>query len=565
MLQPDPGSSTVDLLYQISQQIAGITNGTQLPASALLPPPGQIPFSPGFAAIATNILWFISLGLSLACAVTATLVQQWAQNYVHAIERRPVAERRARMRMYLFEGVERFKMIQLVDGVPALLHLALFSFLLGLIFFIQPISTPVTIVSIAILVTCVVVYLFATFLPLVAFNAPIQTPLTSVVWQKRVIRTFYWTCAHILLVMGGLQLLMEPVRAASEAMFAALGVLWTALDLLIREMGSAFEPTVFNLLTSCLGDLRGPRTLEILRERRSDLVAQWSPWDLEIHTLDTIRTFVAHDKTNASFQWREMLAFAWLTESLDENELLPFLEAVPTFIQTSDPELGSYDPQDTLSFMVLETLSLHDQIAYKRLNVRVRFAVADFYLCLRWNDWMQLKVLLSPMSACKLIYRTCLPFTEPPELQLREQCLQGIMKSCWKDSMATRVEENPVWPVDFLSLWRDLQQASMPTDDIHPYLTFAEAVLNNVHLLTSSNCEPFVTFLDIMRDCFSFSQPPLLVHSRYECSQYAKELPKDQQPLVCAMITLLISAFDSESDMRFQVVWEVDSGISSIF
>ncbi|KAJ7793988.1 hypothetical protein B0H13DRAFT_1479589, partial [Mycena leptocephala] len=70
-LNSDSGDQTVKLLVQISNQIAASANG-----STALPP-----FHPSTPAILCNAFWFLSLGLSLACALIATLVQQWAREF----------------------------------------------------------------------------------------------------------------------------------------------------------------------------------------------------------------------------------------------------------------------------------------------------------------------------------------------------------------------------------------------------------------------------------------------------------------------------------------------------
>ncbi|KAJ7585620.1 hypothetical protein C8J56DRAFT_788440, partial [Mycena floridula] len=85
-LSTDPSAMAVVLLYQISQQLSIITNTTELNVS--LP---DFNGSPKLAVI-TNIFWFLSLVLSLTCALTATLIEQWASDYVRAIERREAPE-----------------------------------------------------------------------------------------------------------------------------------------------------------------------------------------------------------------------------------------------------------------------------------------------------------------------------------------------------------------------------------------------------------------------------------------------------------------------------------------
>ncbi|KAI0058232.1 hypothetical protein BV25DRAFT_1994376, partial [Artomyces pyxidatus] len=61
-LQPDPNSATIALLSQISAQLAAASNGTHLP----FPSPIVSTFQPSSSAIRINILWFLSLILSVS-------------------------------------------------------------------------------------------------------------------------------------------------------------------------------------------------------------------------------------------------------------------------------------------------------------------------------------------------------------------------------------------------------------------------------------------------------------------------------------------------------------------
>ncbi|KAJ7672097.1 hypothetical protein B0H17DRAFT_1208761 [Mycena rosella] len=60
-------------LAQISNQLAASASGTTFQ----VPPPAV--FAVPATSVICNILWFISLGLSLSCALIATLVEQWAR------------------------------------------------------------------------------------------------------------------------------------------------------------------------------------------------------------------------------------------------------------------------------------------------------------------------------------------------------------------------------------------------------------------------------------------------------------------------------------------------------
>ncbi|KAJ7572492.1 hypothetical protein C8J56DRAFT_875240 [Mycena floridula] len=183
-LSPDPSAMTVVLLYQISRQLSTITNATE--SIVLLP---DFNSSPKLAVI-TNIFWFLSLALSLTCALTATLIEQWASDYIGAIERREAPEFKARIRAYLFEGVENSNVAAIVEGTPLLLHASLFSFFIGLIFFLHPISNIMTFLSAGILAVFGIAYLSATIAPLIDTASPIRTPLTTLVLQFSFARNF---------------------------------------------------------------------------------------------------------------------------------------------------------------------------------------------------------------------------------------------------------------------------------------------------------------------------------------------------------------------------------------
>ncbi|KAF8261486.1 hypothetical protein EI94DRAFT_1606600, partial [Lactarius quietus] len=66
--------TTQSLLTQISQQLSNAnSNGTVNGASLST----QSPFSPPASVVFVNSVWFLSLVLSLTCALMATLLQQW--------------------------------------------------------------------------------------------------------------------------------------------------------------------------------------------------------------------------------------------------------------------------------------------------------------------------------------------------------------------------------------------------------------------------------------------------------------------------------------------------------
>ncbi|KAJ7119826.1 hypothetical protein C8R44DRAFT_180249 [Mycena epipterygia] len=185
-LTPDSGDSTVQLLAQISQQLAAAANG-----STFHPPP-PVHFSPPVTSLICNALWFISLGFSLACALIATLLEQWARNFLHKTEMRSAPVIRARIFSYLYYGLKRFSMHTVVDIIPLLLHASLLFFFAGLVAFLIPINLGIALLAAALLAIVSVVYSLLTLLPLRYLDCPYHTPLSGAFWRisRRIIKVW---------------------------------------------------------------------------------------------------------------------------------------------------------------------------------------------------------------------------------------------------------------------------------------------------------------------------------------------------------------------------------------
>ncbi|KAJ7441441.1 hypothetical protein B0H11DRAFT_2095927 [Mycena galericulata] len=174
-LTPDPGDRTIAILTQISLQLSASFNGSSIE----LPEPAV--FSPSAISLACNALWFLSLGFSLSCALLATLVEQWARNFIQATDMRPSPIIRARIFAYLYYGLRRFNMHAVVEIIPLLLHTSLILFFAGLVAFLQPVNAVMTAVAAVILLMMVAVYSYLTVLPIFYSDCPYRTPLSSLV------------------------------------------------------------------------------------------------------------------------------------------------------------------------------------------------------------------------------------------------------------------------------------------------------------------------------------------------------------------------------------------------
>ena len=179
-LSPNSGDTTNALLAQISQQLVTISNGQ--PLTNILEQSSQ-PFKPTASAVRVNVLWFLSLILSLSCALSATLMQQWARRYRELAQRRGAFHRRGRMRAYIFDGLNRFGIARAVATMPTLLHISVFLFFAGLAEFLFPIYATVAYATLGCIMVFTLAYAILTVLPNFYLNCPYDTPLSGFTWH----------------------------------------------------------------------------------------------------------------------------------------------------------------------------------------------------------------------------------------------------------------------------------------------------------------------------------------------------------------------------------------------
>jgi hypothetical protein len=129
-----------------------------------------------------NILWFLSLCLSLFCGLIALLVQQWVRRYLRLTQRADTPLRRVRIRTFLFDGMQDFHIRWVVENVSFLLHAAIFLFFGGLVEFLFAVNHEVAHVVLAVVCVFATIYIVITALPIIYRQCPFQTPLTSGLW-----------------------------------------------------------------------------------------------------------------------------------------------------------------------------------------------------------------------------------------------------------------------------------------------------------------------------------------------------------------------------------------------
>ena len=164
-------------MYQL--QVNSSVPDTAMPLAMAKPPS----FSPPRYAVWVNSLWFLSLVISLTCAMLATLLQQWARRYIRNAQfPRRIPEKRARMHAFFSNGVDKFHVAWVVEALPAMIHLSLFIFFTGLLVFLFNVDRTVFSVVGCWVAISSAAYAGITLLPIFWHDSPYYAPLSSTFW-----------------------------------------------------------------------------------------------------------------------------------------------------------------------------------------------------------------------------------------------------------------------------------------------------------------------------------------------------------------------------------------------
>ncbi|KAH9167865.1 hypothetical protein EDB89DRAFT_1649267 [Lactarius sanguifluus] len=313
-LSPDSGNQTVALLAQLVDVSAGV------PVVVQSSPPFHVPAS----IVRVNVMWFLSLILSLSCALLATLVQQWARRYLEYAQHRGAPRRQARIRAYMFEGVEQFRLSQTVEAIPLLLHTSVFLFFAGLVDFLVPINKVVAFSALGCVVVFALIYAILTLLPSLHLNCPYRTPLSGI--------------TYISLQLSALNLF--SIAIAIEGMFHEL-----LLDIRRRSYpdirGSQDDwPTKWRAMLEDKVRTHYKRFLRGLRWR-VELSAMEAPPSVDASALHWTLTTLDEDKDFEDFAAR-MPGFFNPRSGSDATSIILSLMSEPRSEQlTPDPILGS--------------------------------------------------------------------------------------------------------------------------------------------------------------------------------------------------------------------------------
>ena len=125
----------------------------------------------------------MSLVISLTCALLATFLQQWARRYLKITQSRYSPHKRARIRAFFSEGVDKCLLPWTVDALPTLLHISLFLFFAGLVVFLCNVNLTIFKLVLSWVGLCGALYGCMTCMPIIRHDSPYYTPLSLPVWH----------------------------------------------------------------------------------------------------------------------------------------------------------------------------------------------------------------------------------------------------------------------------------------------------------------------------------------------------------------------------------------------
>ncbi|KAH7318027.1 hypothetical protein B0J17DRAFT_622084, partial [Rhizoctonia solani] len=146
------------------------------------------PFSPQPVDLCVNILWFFSLILSAAVSLIAMLAKEWCYLFMSGRSGDPWLQTKRRHQRW--EGIEKWKMGQVIMVLPSFIHLAFLSFAVGLCMYLWKLSPTVAIPATAVTLGSTSIYMVSTLLPLfnlLSTTCPYNTSLSRLIqlFKKR--------------------------------------------------------------------------------------------------------------------------------------------------------------------------------------------------------------------------------------------------------------------------------------------------------------------------------------------------------------------------------------------
>lgn len=186
----------MELLGQISKQLASFSPGANFVNSTFQPPTSNSPFQPDVRDVRINTLWVISLTLSLLAAFMTITAQQWIRRV--PLPREMSVRDAVRLRQFRHDGLVAWHVPTVIAFLPVVVQISVILFLVGLLLFLQEINDTVATIFAIITGTIVSLFTIASLCPLVWSQCPYKAPLLPTLWT-----VLQWCAFPIVVVVTG--------------------------------------------------------------------------------------------------------------------------------------------------------------------------------------------------------------------------------------------------------------------------------------------------------------------------------------------------------------------------
>ncbi|CUA75555.1 Phenylalanine--tRNA ligase beta subunit [Rhizoctonia solani] len=180
-LKPDPADVSAQTLLVISHTLSSLVNTSQPATSAPIQVEEAAPFRASLAAICVNVLWFLSLSLSVAVSLISMLAKEWCLEFMSGRTGPPGTQARRRQRRW--DGLESWRMKEVLILLPSLIHLSLLLFAIGLCVFLWDVHYGVAIPVVFVTTLAAGTYFACTILPFIDNYCPYGTVLSRLYKQ----------------------------------------------------------------------------------------------------------------------------------------------------------------------------------------------------------------------------------------------------------------------------------------------------------------------------------------------------------------------------------------------
>ncbi|CUA75552.1 hypothetical protein RSOLAG22IIIB_05950 [Rhizoctonia solani] len=180
-LKEDPADVSAQTLLVISQTLSSLANASQPATSMPVSAEEAAPFRASASTICVNVLWFLSLSLSVAITLVSMLAKEWCLEFMSGRAGPPGAQ--ARRRQQRWDGLESWRMKEVLTVLPSLIHLSLLLFAIGLCVFLWNVHYGVAIPVVIVTTLAAGAYFACTVLPFIDNYCPYGTVLSRLYKQ----------------------------------------------------------------------------------------------------------------------------------------------------------------------------------------------------------------------------------------------------------------------------------------------------------------------------------------------------------------------------------------------